>query len=439
MTIMLSDDKKIITKDNLDAVLAEIMAETTTYISIGGIDLRACNGVVYQDGELQFKQHIENNYKNVTDEARNQLLKKAMIRTAIVDYKPPEDKIAFLNGILNLRTGEFKESCSKEEILLMQTPYKYNKNSNNDIIAKAIEKCFTDPEQREIFLYFAAYCFMPWTCGLKKALFVLGDTDNRKSETCRMIEYALGENNTCAISLDLLARTPQHRYALVDKYANIVHEMPHRKVEMEFFKQLTAGDPVTIKRLYYNATSMALKIKQIYNGNSIYQMDYDRATINRMLVCIADNPIDPEERISDFAKYLYNTNVDAYSGFVNYLLGKYIPELLNAREFPIQQDPDFIIKTQQEYTDNLHKCLQVGILADPEGIAYNDDLEKYVILYYQKNKIPSPPSMKSILGATRGMFRGINDKYAYLGRRGFKGIKLKEALPETPNKQGKLV
>ncbi|MGA2628385.1 MAG: phage/plasmid primase, P4 family [Candidatus Bathyarchaeia archaeon] len=251
----------------------------------------------YLTGLYQFKV-MEDNFdifvyspaKGIWEEKGNQVIRREMgklldddnrkryvedVKHAVICAKdmmvprpiPPVNKLAVLNGILNLETGTV-EQPSPDQFIVVQIPVKFDPAAKCPNIDQFLSQVV--PESMiPLLIESVAYCLwqaMP----IHKALMLIGGGSNGKSTFQKVMTKFLGEENTTSATLQSLCETRFMAAELYLKLANLSADLPDKALTRTgMFKTTTGGDRVQGEKKFKNPFWFYNYAKQIYSCNQI--------------------------------------------------------------------------------------------------------------------------------------------------------------------------
>lgn len=204
---------------------------------------------------------------------------KYIIRRTRTPYKEFQQQANFLNfnnGILDMDTMKLMPH-SPDFLSFEQIPIDYDPDAKCPEFIKFLEDVLGSKKDCSLLIQFIGYMF--WKDGnpYQKAMMLTGTGANGKSTLLNAVHALFGENNAVSLTPQQLETEPQAAGMLVDKLANIVHDVnpePLRKTDI--FKKTTAGEPMMLRPLYAK-DYIAIKpyAKHIFACNSAPRPRYD--------------------------------------------------------------------------------------------------------------------------------------------------------------------
>lgn len=207
------------------------------------------------------------------------------------EYFNQENIINFRNGFFDIIEGVLLPH-DKSIISTVQLPYNYDPDSKCPVFIDTINHIFKgDLEKIHILQEFMGYCLIKST-KYEKALFMVGAAQSGKSTIIETIQSMLGEDNVSNIGLHELSN-PAFVGGLIDKYANLVSEIPKNVRDYEdALNMIISGERLTINTKFvptYNARPFC---KLIFAANDMPRIsNTSDAVFRRMLLLEFDNKI----------------------------------------------------------------------------------------------------------------------------------------------------
>ena len=147
----------------------------------------------------------------------------------------------FTNGILDLKTGHFKEH-SELYMSTVQVNYEYNPDKDAPMWKKFINEVMNDNEAMCILLQEAVGYILFEDNSLQKCFILTGDGANGKSVFLNVLTELFGKDSVSNVEMSGLTE-PFQRISLIDSILNISTETHSNLKDSEsVFKQVVAGD-----------------------------------------------------------------------------------------------------------------------------------------------------------------------------------------------------
>lgn len=203
----------------------------------------------------------------------------------------PEQIICVKNGLLNIKTLEFKshdpEIVTRNKINLNY----YEQESNNDIDAIMDNLAVHDKEVITLLYEMIGYCLyrgMPF----QKVFILVGNGANGKSTLLNMVTKLLGEENVSHVDLKEIVTNRFGKSELYGKLANIADDCSGNYLEdISAMKRITGESYTSIEFKNQNSFSTKINTKTILSYNTIPRMNDTTDGLSRRLVIIPLNAV----------------------------------------------------------------------------------------------------------------------------------------------------
>lgn len=177
-----------------------------------------------------------------------------------------------LNGMVDISTGN-KADHDPTYGSMSQIPCMFDW----DAYRKDIEPWFTFLDQvfpgkedrKSVLQQFFGYCLLP-DCRFEKALFMKGDGGNGKGTVSYVLRAMLGPENCSSLTMEHIADPRFSLYFLQGKLINEISELSQKKtIEVELFKKIVSGEPLTVERKYGDKYEFSPYVKIIIAMNDM--------------------------------------------------------------------------------------------------------------------------------------------------------------------------
>lgn len=212
-------------------------------------------------------------------------------------YKTQQYLINFLNGVYNALTGEFTTDRSK-------WTFDYVINAN------FIERCTEQGcpyfmrfirtsagiENKECIFNSIGFGISSLT-DVKRAVFLIGESDGGKSVCLRLIESAVAPELVSNISFQQLA-DPHYVIQLLGKKLNISYDNSSKAMDNEhIFKSVVSCERIDGRALRENPVQFIPNVKLFFSSNTPYVFKHpDLALYRRMVIIPFEYSIPPEKQ-----------------------------------------------------------------------------------------------------------------------------------------------
>ena len=204
----------------------------------------------------------------MTQEFKN-LVCRTNIKEANWFPKSTERKINFANGILDIDTMELI-AHSRAFGFRYVLPYEYDPNAKAPVFEAFMLSIMDDRQDLvDVLMEYAGYAFSNDECWAEKALILTGEGSNGKSTFINVLKKLAGDDNCSKVTMDNL-KDAASRKMLEGRLFNIAEETPtHAMADSSLFKNLVSGGETSVKVLYKQPYSIAVRTKLIFACNEL--------------------------------------------------------------------------------------------------------------------------------------------------------------------------
>jgi putative DNA primase/helicase len=204
------------------------------------------------------------------------------------------------NGTLEISEGTVKlREHRPEDFLTYCLEYDYRPHAEAPLFTGYLNRVLPEKESRMIAQEFLGYAF---TTGLKleKVLVLYGSGGNGKSVFFEVVTAAFGKENIAHKGLGELCqkgdRGNGHRAEVENRLLNYSSELNPAGADIDIFKTIVSGEPVTARRLYKDPFTYRPTVKMIFNANKLpAETERTDAYFRRFLIVPFDVTIPKEE------------------------------------------------------------------------------------------------------------------------------------------------
>lgn len=283
----------------------------------------------------------------------NEIVRMVEDSCKLIIWKDIEESIhlkCLLNGIYNIKTGEFIESFNPDYIILNQIPHKYDKNATFEEIDKVISQIISNDNDRQSYYDSLSTALHPYT-GIDFQFGGIGKPGTGKSQVCFLSGMVLGEDNVSSASIHQIASDLTTQKDVAFKFLNIDQDMSDEAIKnIDVLKRWITQDKFTARGIYEHNTTFRPTARLCFMANSLYEIansDDAEAIYERTHIIKIENKFRFSEgqRIDIMKKVATESEL---VGFITYLLN-------NATEIWKNQKIHHPIKIQTvKDTWNLH-------------------------------------------------------------------------------------
>jgi P4 family phage/plasmid primase-like protien len=297
--------------------------------------------------------------------------------------KNPINKIACINGLLNIETKEL-EPFTPEEFIISRIPVSYAPGLKCLKIEEFLIEVVGD--DTPIIQEAIGYCLLQ-AMPFHVAIMLVGGGANGKSTLINLIKRFLGPENVASLTLQEICTDLPAKANLYGKLANLCADLPAKLLKNTgIFKTLTGNDAISARQLYrpyFNFTNTA---KMFFSANKIPPTDDDtNAFFRRWIIIECPNVFVGKKRDPAILSKISTPN--ELSGLLNWTLeGLY--RLLEQGEFSRsktmeQQRKEYIRKsnTAMAYIEE-----NLELKMDPDAFIEERELYEKYVSWCQKNK-----------------------------------------------------
>jgi len=297
------------------------------------------------------------------------------------------NKIAVLNGILNVETGELT-AFRPEEFLLVQIPVKYDPQATCPQITQFLTEV-VGQDQIPILEEMIGYCLLQ-SLPIHKALMLIGEGANGKSTLIELINNFLGPTNVSHVTLQDLCRDKFSIAVLYGKLANTCADLPSETLSTTGkFKILTGNDYIDAQHKYEPHFSFINHAKLIFSANKVPESLDDTLAFFRRWIIISCNNVFTGDKC-DPKKIEKISTPEELSGLLNIAL-KGLKRLLERGEFSITETLEEMRGIYIKKSNSARAFIEEKLEYTPEAdaILTKEELYEKYIEYCNQNNLPS--------------------------------------------------
>ena len=350
--------------------------------------------------------------------------------------EPLYTKIGFKNNVLDTETYEISPAGTNPIYTKLTVPYDYNPNARGGELERWLHYELDNPDSEidsvQGLLEFLGFTLIePGHVKHQWMLFIFGIGGAGKSMLLRFISHALGEDNTCTISLPKILHDNRFEYSnIINKTLVKIEEVDGNKVQnLSWFKEHTGGNPVSVEEKGRPQVTIPSKdvAKLIAIGNRPMEIDKMEQSFIRRILLLEFlrkptqkmlNDVDFEQRVlndDECMEWLLYQSVQAYKNMMDEhrkcVLERNDDELMStlakhAHSEKMIIDKYFTCIDSMEEDIKLTKNLFNGltkILAIENGVDIRNDRSKIwkeLIYELTGNKLNFKRNRRSINGST---------------------------------------
>ncbi len=239
-------------------------------------DLLFFNGKYYEkNAEILVRRHSRECLIDSTNGDMNEIVKYVEDKSNIITF----DEIAksahlkcFLNGIYNIKTGEFNKEFSKENIILQQIPHNFNTKAKWKKIEKVVSQILTNEKDKQMFYDQISLCLHPYN-GVDMQYGGIGQAGTGKNQLVDLVILTLGSENVSDASIHSIANDMTIQKDVAYKMANIDGELSSESIKhIDTIKKWITQDPFTGRGIYEHSTTFRPSSRLFFMANELYEI-----------------------------------------------------------------------------------------------------------------------------------------------------------------------
>lgn len=310
------------------------------------------------------------------------LLKQFLTTTMLMKRKKDSSTVLInlSNGTYEVTTyGTRMRKHHPRDFLTYILPFEYNADAKAPLFIQYLERVLPDIESQHVLQEFHGYVFTR-DLKLEKALILYGRGANGKSVQYEITRSLFGNENVSTKGLgDLVDRDSgnDNRAKLKDKLLNYGSEISAKQVNVDLFKKLVSGEPVSAREKYKTSFDLENQCKFIFNANRLPDTEEHTDAFYRRFIIIPYNErIPDEERDPELHNKIIASEL---SGVFNWIL-EGLERLLKEKDF---SKCEASIKEVEEYKRE----------------------SNYVLLFTEDKHLKADPESKMPISELYGMYR----------------------------------
>lgn len=233
---------------------------------------------------------------------------------SIKEFDANPELLNLKNGVLNLKTGEFREH-DPTDLFFTQIPVKYDPNAKCPKIDNFLSEILKE-EDIPFFLEYIGLCLTP-EMSFQKALMLYGNGNNGKTTLLSLIVNLIGETNKSSVPLSQLNQ-PFEGAKLEKRLMNLVSDLDSTKMTIRFFKLYVGNEwSITINRKFKEPYDTTPTAKLIYSCNALFPdvpKDTDKGFFRKWILIECPNEFDNIENLKILDSLITKQEL---SGFLN--------------------------------------------------------------------------------------------------------------------------
>jgi phage/plasmid-associated DNA primase len=175
------------------------------------------------------------------------------------------------NGTYNIKTGEFSEKFSPDNIVLQEIPHDYIPNAWDDI-DNVVSTIISDTNDRESFYDFLSLCLHPYN-GINIQFGGVGPPGTGKSQLAELAYMVIGRFNTMNAAIHQLADDQTTQKEAGYKLLNIDADLSGESIQhLDVIKKWVTQDNFTARGIYSQPVDFRPTSRLLFFANELYEM-----------------------------------------------------------------------------------------------------------------------------------------------------------------------
>ena len=345
----------------------------------------------------------------------------AGVDEAIVPNNAGKILINLRNGTLEIDKKEVKlRYHSRDDFLTYILDYDFHIEAKAPIFKRFIDEVLPDKNTQKVLQEFLGYVFST-NLKLEKVAVLYGSGANGKSVFFEVISNMMGKDNLSFKGMgDICMKGDKgnnHRAELENKLINYASELNPQGADIEIFKALVSGEPVSARRLYKDVYTFRNNAKLIFNANKLpSETERTHGFFRRFLIIPFDIIITDEKKDINLHTKIVNAEL---SGVLNWAI-EGLKRLLENETFTYSSAIEAAVETYKKETNS------VALFIEEEGIIPHEDgtfPNKILYELYKAWVIDAGMGKMSNVNFSKEMKNLGFEAYRKKGERGFKVMK----------------
>lgn len=205
-------------------------------------------------------------------------------------------QVAYKNGVLDLKTLQFRYGILSSDFLTKTLPYDYEIATDDDIniVREELKKiCNYNDEHLQYYLSILGYAMTGDSSRIQQFYALIGQKASNGKSVIFEVLTRIMPNYIIKLENDLFEKTYGSRHKEIATWGGAriawVNEMTKKKQDAEFLKNLSDGTSVRYKVMYGEMDTMPISFKLFYVGNHSMRVDADNGIARRMKVLQMDS------------------------------------------------------------------------------------------------------------------------------------------------------
>jgi hypothetical protein len=354
-------------------------------------------------------------------------------------------KVAYKNGILDLKSMQFRQGIKNYDYLTKTIPYDYELANEDDIlyVKQELKKICNNNEQHlDYYLSVLGYCMTGDSTLLQEFYCIRGQKASNGKSVIFEALLRIIPNYILKLESSFLEENYGSRHKEIATWKGVriawINELSSKKQDSEALKQFADGTSERYKVMYGSMDTMKINFKIMITTNNTLNINADNGIARRMKIQQMDSEflnIPKEEenpnkcifkRDENFGNLLQNKYKHALMALIYSYSKQFVDDGYNLKQYP----KDWELETKDVITQNskFKEFFEEYFEIDSEGKVSKNQLETRVKEFLKANyNIKDELKKMRIAYTYNSQERGNGDKGFY---HGFKLATSKEE-PET--------
>lgn len=428
LAVMYAKMKEPILLDKDQHVEAAIYCTVRFHVKRHGLDGRLIyfNGIKYDDKTEAFLyrhiQHLMIRPKSSDlQQVYNSIKNEAKIIT-LAEMKAHSHLVCLLNGVYNIKTGEFSSEFSPDYYIFDQIPYNYNPEQEYPEIKTFVDSMITDKTDKQFYFDFGSICFHPYN-GINFQLGLVGPPGTGKTELNRLVQRCFDEDSVHDARIQKISDDATIRIDVALGRVNIDGDMTDLNIkEISNTKKFISQEAFTDRAIYDHSGKYYPSSRLMFSANSLYELPndadaeaiYDRTKLIQFTKKFRHT--DEEKK-----NLVYNIPKEEFDGYVAFLLNN-AHDIWVRKDTKYRLDPIEAENIWNEVGNFVKNFLRKYLVKDYDSNAKAQDIhrawEKYTINNNVRKTIKQTEFYAlsdKILGQQRDKVRVTGDEFPVWG------------------------
>ena len=294
-----------------------------------------------------------------------------------------------LNGIYNVKTGEFLDSFNPDYIILNQIPHNFDENVKYETIENIVKEILPEEKDYQTYYDFGSTCLHPYT-GIDFQLGLVGIPGSGKSTLLKLFNKGFGSDNVEHATIHLIAKDMTTQKDVAYKFLNSDEDLSSEDIkQIDVLKKWITQDYFTGRSIYVHSSKYRPTSRLMFVANGLYEIsnpDDALAIYERTHLIKVKNKF----RGTIKEKKAITDKIDdiEYDGFITYLL-KNATDIYKNQKIRFPQNSKTTENLWNEYGNNIRAFIETWIEKGPEFRNQNSEIWSKWLSHALENDISS--------------------------------------------------